>query len=449
MNLNIISKAYKNNHGFDLLEYHKQFFIKDFKKHLIDSINNRGIVFEDDTGGNFRLISYKRLLFITNDINCYPCGNIVEGSQGHIFTFVIIIPDGKKIFVENSIYNSGVVYNSEPLFDGFLNTFKGEKENFIQFIGDYRNSFFVNKWCDNRIYRFLVHMNKDLNINDKYDIFANDGLLNPLQLVISNFFYRNDISIDDILKFIITDNQIFRGIENFHTPKDQIKFANSTIEIIDIEMFRSFLSEFNEDDVDNFLNIYLFDSINFDKMEIEHLEIILNSHSKDLWDFNYNRDVYKEYIKKKLSEINLTIGFVEDFYKNLKLNILKLEDLIRKKYGFDSVGSLYSEKFLFESLKIQFPELKIKSQYSPKWLGRQRIDIFVVEINLAIEYNGKQHYYPIDFFGGEKGLKEIQLRDNVKKEKCLKNGVDLIEVRYDENIHNSFQYLKNLIETRL
>jgi hypothetical protein len=126
-----------------------------------------------------------------------------------------------------------------------------------------------------------------------------------------------------------------------------------------------------------------------------------------------------------------------------------LEDLIRKKYGFDSVGSLYSEKFLFESLKIQFPELKIKSQYSPKWLGRQRIDIFVVEINLAIEYNGKQHYYPIDFFGGEKGLKEIQLRDNVKKEKCLKNGVDLIEVRYDENIHNSFQYLKNLIETRL
>jgi hypothetical protein len=168
----------------------------------------------------------------------------------------------------------------------------------------------------------------------------------------------------------------------------------------------------------------MFESLKIDKIEYEHFEIILNSHSKSLVDFNYSSENYKKYIENKLFEINLTREFVQEFYKIIKLNLLKLEDIIRKKYGYDSVGSLYSEKFLFESLKIQFPQLEIKSQYSPKWLGRQRIDIFVTEINLGIEYNGKQHYYPIDFFGGENGLAEIQLRDEIKKKKDFKNGLE-------------------------
>ena len=83
----------------------------------------------------------------------------------------------------------------------------------------------------------------------------------------------------------------------------------------------------------------------------------------------------------------------------------------------------------------------------PNWLGRQHLDIFIPEIKLAIEYMGEQHFIPISFFGGLESFKRRQYLDKRKKELCMENGIDLIEVSYYE--HYDDQRIETLILSKI
>lgn len=52
------------------------------------------------------------------------------------------------------------------------------------------------------------------------------------------------------------------------------------------------------------------------------------------------------------------------------------------------------------------------------------------EIIGLIEYDGKQHFEPINFFGGEKGFKESKERDRIKNEYCQLNNIPLLRLPY-------------------
>ena len=73
-------------------------------------------------------------------------------------------------------------------------------------------------------------------------------------------------------------------------------------------------------------------------------------------------------------------------------------------------------------------------QYHSEWLGRQSLDIFVPSRKIAFEYQGRQHYHAVEYFGGEKQLQQQKERDNKKRQKCGENGIKLIEWRYDEPV---------------
>ena len=47
-----------------------------------------------------------------------------------------------------------------------------------------------------------------------------------------------------------------------------------------------------------------------------------------------------------------------------------------------------------------------------------------------IEYDGKQHFESIDWFGGIKGFEETQIRDNIKNEYCQKYNIPLLRFPY-------------------
>lgn len=74
----------------------------------------------------------------------------------------------------------------------------------------------------------------------------------------------------------------------------------------------------------------------------------------------------------------------------------------------------------------------MKHRASPGWLGRQHIDLYIPELNLGIEYMGRQHYQPIEYFGGEESFKSRIKKDEEKKEKCEERGIKLIHFKYDE-----------------
>ncbi|MFD1745032.1 hypothetical protein ACFSE1_06100 [Rhizobium helianthi] len=83
-------------------------------------------------------------------------------------------------------------------------------------------------------------------------------------------------------------------------------------------------------------------------------------------------------------------------------------------------------------VKKLFPDHVVMREASPSWLGRQRLDVFIPTLNLALEHQGEQHYRPVSAFGGEEALKRATERDEIKRRLCRENGVHLVEIGFDE-----------------
>ena len=56
-----------------------------------------------------------------------------------------------------------------------------------------------------------------------------------------------------------------------------------------------------------------------------------------------------------------------------------------------------------------------------------------------IEYNGLQHYKPIDFFGGEEGFKQRIKNDKIKCDYCKDNNIPLFCISYNDDIQNEIE----------
>ncbi len=65
---------------------------------------------------------------------------------------------------------------------------------------------------------------------------------------------------------------------------------------------------------------------------------------------------------------------------------------------------------------------------------------------VLVEYDGKQHYESIEYFGGEKAFKKIQHHDSIKNQFCLDNNIPLLRIKYDnKNINNT---LKDFLDSQ-
>ena len=87
------------------------------------------------------------------------------------------------------------------------------------------------------------------------------------------------------------------------------------------------------------------------------------------------------------------------------------------------------ELTLFHAVRKKYPDTLY--QYRPDWLGRQSLDLYIPSLRTAIEYQGIQHFHPVDFFGGEEALLARQELDRQKKRLCGENHVRLIEWPYN------------------
>ena len=122
------------------------------------------------------------------------------------------------------------------------------------------------------------------------------------------------------------------------------------------------------------------------------------------------------------------------------------EDDYRVSVGIPKIGEGWvSETDLYYKVKARFQDHEVVQHGRPKWLGRQHLDIFFPDDNVAIEYQGLQHYKPVSIFGGEVGLSATQARDKRKADLCKKNHCKLIYV--DES--HSFEEVIKMIESAL
>jgi hypothetical protein len=77
-------------------------------------------------------------------------------------------------------------------------------------------------------------------------------------------------------------------------------------------------------------------------------------------------------------------------------------------------------------------------------------DFYLPAHNLIIEYNGKQHYVPVKWFGSastvdmDKSFRYVQCRDEIKRQYCLDTNIDLLVISYLE-----FDQIFNILDMKL
>lgn len=102
----------------------------------------------------------------------------------------------------------------------------------------------------------------------------------------------------------------------------------------------------------------------------------------------------------------------------------------KKSKGEVAIASFLSKK-----------NIPFKREYMFNSLPGKKFDFYLPNINTCIEYDGEQHFIPVEYFGGEDALIATQERDKEKNSFCIKNGIPLIRITY-----NDFQNINNILE---
>jgi hypothetical protein len=160
-------------------------------------------------------------------------------------------------------------------------------------------------------------------------------------------------------------------------------------------------------------------------------------------EYNFYKEIDDNQEKSGLENLGLRHVVEKAILSQFRYIIRKAEDIYRVKIGMPKVGEGWiSETELFYKITDNYKEFNVVHHGKPKWLGRQHFDIYFTELNIAIEYQGSQHYEPIEFFGGIEAFERTKERDENKQKLCLENNCELIYV----NERYEFEEIKLKIE---
>lgn len=219
------------------------------------------------------------------------------------------------------------------------------------------------------------------------------------------------------------------------------------------------ISEFEKEQQKDFFAVFF--KNNEQKPYSNHLAVNQVTEKSQL---NYDCEYYSEFfIARETYERYLSID-MEQVGKNFAPKIphvvdkavieqgrqllRQAENAYRESIGLPRIGEGWiAETELFYRLSEEFEQFEVVHHASPSWLGRQHLDIYFPDLNIAIEYQGVQHYEPIDFFGGEQALKATQERDLRKKLKCEDNNCYLLYIEKGYDFQEVKMQLTQLIKT--
>jgi len=161
-------------------------------------------------------------------------------------------------------------------------------------------------------------------------------------------------------------------------------------------------------------------------------------------------DDYIKQVKEKYPHIEVLSG-----YKNSKIKILfndnrclhnnwySLPPNILNGSGCPFCNNSKGEQDIMLFLnKENIKYISQKKFKECKYKKPLPFDFYLPDYNTCIEYDGDQHFKPMDIWGGVNEFKKRQLRDNIKNDFCIKNNINLIRIKYDENIYDKLKFLK-------
>ena len=116
-------------------------------------------------------------------------------------------------------------------------------------------------------------------------------------------------------------------------------------------------------------------------------------------------------------------------------------DHLRQK-GCPSCKNSYLEQKINNLLTKQ--NIAFEAQKHFEWLGKQSLDFYLPQYNVAIECQGEQHYKIVEKFGGEEGFVKRQLLDENKYQLCQQHNIKILyfsNKKYEDNIITTQQQL--------
>ena len=126
---------------------------------------------------------------------------------------------------------------------------------------------------------------------------------------------------------------------------------------------------------------------------------------------------------------------------------VKPNNHLSSKNGCPYCRTSYLEEKICKHIKNDF---LIERRKHFKWLGKQELDIFLPDYNIAIECQGIEHFKPVTFFGGENKLKYVKDLDERKKKLCDSNEILLVyyselnDIDYENYIGKIFNNIEKL-----
>ena len=126
----------------------------------------------------------------------------------------------------------------------------------------------------------------------------------------------------------------------------------------------------------------------------------------------------------------------------LKMNPSQ-ESIPQKKVSFESKGETECRRAIEKITGKPFPRARpnfLKNGVSGHNL---ELDCFNSDLNIAIEYNGEQHYkFTPYFFKNKEAFYNVKYRDEMKQRLCDSNGVKLLIVPYTVNVKDIENFIR-------
>lgn len=121
----------------------------------------------------------------------------------------------------------------------------------------------------------------------------------------------------------------------------------------------------------------------------------------------------------------------------------KLNEHMRNCTGRERMSSgEFAIKGVLESLGILFEqEMRFIDCRDKSMLP---FDFYLPSYHAAIEFDGKQHFEPVEYWGGVTQLEAIQKRDKIKNDFCVAKGIRLLRIKYTD-----FEIIQTLIDNFL
>ena len=163
----------------------------------------------------------------------------------------------------------------------------------------------------------------------------------------------------------------------------------------------------------------------------------------------------EEIISKFKSIHGETYNYSKVLYENMKTKIIiicpkhgeffQIPDTHLKGCGCPRCKTSKGESLVYKFLKnnnISFiPQKMFNECRNPTTNRMLPFDFFLTDLNVCIEYDGRQHFREGLF---NKNLKEMQYRDNFKSNFCKINNIKLIRIHY-KNIDKIDEILKDIL----